>query len=73
MSYRQEILGDTFYWRALYIYLHRNDNRKSSNKKKTADELDKEASKPALTVADNRPLHTQHIKISLFISRMQRS
>jgi len=26
MSYWQEIVGDTFYWRALYIYAEHADN-----------------------------------------------
>jgi len=31
MSYRQEIVGGTFYWRALYILLHIHDTAHNSN------------------------------------------
>ena len=54
------------------FYMRRNDNHSSSNNKKTVNELVKKASKQALTIAHNRHLDKQHVKINLYISRMRR-
>ena len=62
--------------RAVYLFIYlfiiclENDNHNSS-KNIPVHKLENNAKKLALTIADNKPSHTQHVKISLYILSLQ--